>query len=207
MAILEPERVGKMIAVAPDDYDGRTKAGKALKADAAAAGLLWITSAEWMRVSRMRDAVMSDPTARAYIEAAGECEREVYWDEQGQAAKAKLDKLVAGGPVIDLKTTQDASLNGFTRSCFSNYRYDIQAEWYLRASTHIRGSVRSDFVFICVESEEPHVVQCYRIDEVALENASDEIDLILSRVATARAAGVWPAYGGGLQNLYPPAWF
>lgn len=64
-----------------------------------------LTPEQWDQLHRMRDAVMAHPAARGVL-------------ERGQ------------NMVVDLKTTDDASLEGFSKS-IANWRYDVQHPYYL----------------------------------------------------------------------------
>jgi exodeoxyribonuclease VIII len=64
-----------------------------------------LTKAEWDQIAQMRYAVMAHPAASKLL-------------------------LQANNVVIDLKTTEDASLDGFSKS-IANWRYDLQHPFYL----------------------------------------------------------------------------
>lgn len=64
-----------------------------------------LTPEQWDQLHRMRDAVMAHPAARGVL-------------ERGQ------------NMVVDLKTCEDASLEGFSKS-IANWRYDVQHPYYL----------------------------------------------------------------------------
>lgn len=64
-----------------------------------------LSKPEWDQIAQMRHAVMAHPAARALL-------------------------TTANNVVVDLKTTEDASLEGFSRS-IANWRYDLQHPYYL----------------------------------------------------------------------------
>jgi exodeoxyribonuclease VIII len=64
-----------------------------------------LTQDQWEQLHAMRDAVMAHPAARGVLERGNNM-------------------------VVDLKTTDDASLDGFSRS-IANWRYDVQHPYYL----------------------------------------------------------------------------
>jgi len=150
-------------------------------------------------------ALRDNREARKYLDAQGSAtEMSILWTEGGLPAKAKLD-VIGGGPVVDLKSARDASDRGFSRAVFGDYRYDIQAAWYLRAA-RAAGYTPDGFIFVVVESLPPHAVKCHRIDELAIEAADAEIDRLLPRIKAARESGIWPGYGDETNTLYLPAW-
>jgi exodeoxyribonuclease VIII len=141
---------------------------------------------------------------RLLMSDGGQNETPIQWTEQGLPARAKLDRIFDHA-VIDLKTASDASPRGFSRAVFSAWRYDIQAAWYLRAA-RADGLDVDRFIFVTVESSRPWPVCVYQMDQAAIDNADEEIDLLLPRIAAARESGIWPAYPAGVQTLYLPAW-
>lgn len=64
-----------------------------------------LSQEQWGQLHAMRDAVMAHPAARQLLR-------------------------IGNNIVIDLKTTDDASLDGFSKS-IANWRYDVQAPYYL----------------------------------------------------------------------------
>jgi hypothetical protein len=141
---------------------------------------------------------------RLCLSAGGANETPFFWDEQGLPARAKLDRIYDGA-VIDLKTASDASPRGFSKAVFSQWRYDIQAAWYMRAARSAGHNV-CRFIFVAVENSAPYPCCVYEMDQAALDNADEEIDLLLPRIRDARASGIWPAYPKEIQTLYLPAW-
>lgn len=153
----------------------------------------------------MDAAIRAHPEAsRLLLSEGGQNETPIQWTEAGLPARAKLDR-VFDGAVVDLKSAADASPRGFSRAVFSQWRYDIQVAWYLRAA-RAAGLQVDRFVFVTVESDRPWPVCVYQLDQAAIDNADEEIDLLLPKIKAARASGIWPGYPTATQMLYLPAW-
>ncbi len=205
---LEREQFNVRYVCQPPDLDGRTKEGKAWKANAGERQI--VTWDDFNLIKGMDEALLAHPVAGKLLTSVGENEKCIVWDDGKK--KAKLDRVTPEG-IIDLKTCQDASKDGFETACLGryrrdkrSYRYDIQAAWYLRAAHAQYGPGTIRFLFVCVESAPPHPVAVYELDEAAIENADEEIDLLLPKIEAAKQSGIWPAYSDKVETLYMPAW-
>lgn len=198
---LENHKFNDRFICQPPDLDGRTKAGKEWRSTVGRKTI--ITWDQFNLIKGMCDSIDTHVVAGKLFSGIGENERAIVWG--GGSYKARLDRISTDG-VIDLKTCQDASKDAFSRACFSTYRYDIQAAWYLRAARSQYGAGPIRFLFVCVESAPPHAVSVYELDEAAIENADEEIDLLLPKIEAAKQSGIWPAYSDKVEKLYMPAW-
>jgi len=78
-------------------------------------------------------------------------------------ADAVTDKIV-----IDLKSTIDASPDGFLRNAVIKYGYDLQHWLYLKVCELTKQS-RAAFTFVAVEKKRPYVCMGYTIDQGQIE--------------------------------------
>lgn len=149
----------------------------------------------------MTESVMSHPAASAILSLDGEAEQTFTWtDEQtGEACKCRPDYLV-DGMAIDLKTTVDASPEGFAKSV-NNFRYHVQANWYLRGAPNA-----SQFVFIAVEKTPPFAVAVYVASPEMVAAGGRAADLDLANLAQWRREDVWPSYSNQIETLNLPRW-
>jgi exodeoxyribonuclease VIII len=183
----------------PDVYASKFAPDRKLKGDNATA------EKRRMDIEGMYASICAHTEARRLLMSeGGKNETPILWTEQKMPARAKLDRRF-GSAVIDLKTCSDASPRGFSRAVFSQWRYDIQAAWYLRAARENKMEV-DRFIFVAVENKRPWPVCVYQMDQAAIDYADEEIDLLLPRIKAARDSGNWPAYPTGVQTLYLPAW-
>jgi hypothetical protein len=164
-AILEPEKFASEFLVSPK-FDRRTSAGKAAAAEweTIAAGKTCIDSEEMAMIESMKAAIMCHPIAKNML-TGGEAEYSYYAEdpETGVKLKCRPDYHKAGA-LIDLKTTADASFEGFARQ-IGNLGYHLQAAFYLDTFNYSQGTDYKEFFFIALENKAPHAIAVYRLDE------------------------------------------
>lgn len=186
-AVLEPHKFAAEFAVAPEGIDRRTKAGKEqwnffLEESE---GKEVITSADGELIRAMKASVMDHPLANQILTLDGHAEASYFWTDQdtGLECKIRPDYVTAHHMLVDLKTTQDASPEGFARSC-AKFRYHVQAAWYSLGYQQVTGEAPSTFAFIAVEKTEPHAVGVYVLDTAALEQGARLAKSNLEKIAT-----------------------
>lgn len=207
--VLELSRWDEEIAVAPA-INRLTKAGKeewaAFVAEAASKTV--ITADDAAQVMTMGRAVMRHPAAAMLLGLPGKAESTHMWIDQatGLECKCRPDWLTDDGTiVVDLKTTKDASLRGFKQSV-ANYRYHVQAAWYLHGLEQATGRRPDQFIFICVESTAPYATAVYAADAEMIERGHDQAMRDLAKLAVCRAADSWPSYSDQIETLSLPGW-
>ena len=161
-------------------------------------------------VKRMADAVMSHSVARSIIEQAEKEQSLWYIDEEtGLLCKERTDLLL---PDIlgDLKSTRDARPEPFMRDAYK-YGYHISASHYqVGAEKHLEDSQWSgQFLFIAVESAEPHGVQIHLMGLDSMALGRFERDEGLVKVLEWEEAGrpeVGPVYPEQINEVDLPRW-
>ena len=196
--------------IKPDDYDGRTKAGRSWKDAHSDKPALSIDEAEVL--AEMREAVLVHPVAAALLSGAGgRAEVSLFGADlvTGQPRKARLDWLTYsqdGTPwIADIKTCEDASPEAFMRASWS-MRYHVQAAYYVDLLHHVLGGERPVFVFVAVEKEPPYACAVYRPTADALRIGDETWRRDLDRYAQCAERNEWPAYGDGMIDLGVPGW-
>jgi hypothetical protein len=132
-------------------------------------------------------------------------ELSVQWkdDATGVLCKARLDAYNERiGTVIDIKTTIDASPQGFGRKLYA-YGYNRQAAWYLD-SLRAHNESAYHFVFIAVEKEPPYSIGLYRLSDEAIKLSRSENQALLRRYAECSRTDVWPGYTDGIEDISIP---
>lgn len=207
--VLELSRWDEEIAVAPA-INRLTKAGKeewaAFVADAA--GRTVISADDAAQVMAMGRAVMRHPAAAMLLGLPGKAETTHMWTDAatGLECKCRPDWLTDDGSiVVDLKTTKEASLRGFKQSV-ANYRYYVQAAWYLHGLEQSTGKRPDQFIFICVESSAPYACAVYAADAEMIERGHEQAMRDLAKLAVCKAADHWPSYSDQIETLSLPAW-
>lgn len=120
--------------------------------------------------------------------------------------KARLDYLVSPengqGYIVDLKTCQDASTNGFYKAV-SKYRYQRQAAFY-KYVAELCGLDVTTFYFVALELEPIPMANVVIVSEQDAEIATQGIHQNLKDIADCGAAGIWPGYCGTGPNILKP---
>ena len=210
VAILEPEKFQAEYAVAPP-IDRRTKAGKeAWDAFRASSGSrIILDNDEAALCEALRTSVKDHPEASKIVASRGTCESVACWRDgaTGLDCKARIDLYCdfAGSTVVELKTTRDASPEGFSRE-ISRYGYHRQAAYYLGGLEALSPATDRKFIFIAVEKEPPYAVGVYELDESSIEQGRVEIECLLSSYAKCVQEGVWPGYSPTIRPIGIPKW-
>lgn len=184
--------------------DWRTKAAQAEKETARAAGRTPILNHDYRAALQMAKAVKRHPTAGPLF-VGGEVEHSFYWvdDATGVTRRARADYL-RPDCFVDLKTTADASPEGFAKSV-ANFGYDMQADAYITGHETLTGD-RIPFYFVAVEKAAPHLVAVYELDDVSLAVGHARNAEALALFAQCESDQSWPGYPLGVTPLSSPAW-
>ena len=159
--ILEPDNFDKQY-IQGSGIDGRTTEGKKEKKEIEEnkkEGQEVLKFQDYENLMRMKEKTEQHPRFSSYFEV-GEPEVSVFWEMQGVGCKCRPDWMIDGGDyIIDLKTSSDASEEGFAKSV-ANFRYHVQDAWYTKG---VQVATRKSpiFVFIVVENVAPFSVAIY----------------------------------------------
>lgn len=206
-AVYEPFNVEKKFFVLPK-WGGAGSKKRKEEALATNAGKTAVNQSEWDMCMRIRDAVFESEAAGPVLSALTHNEVAVFWEDvnTGIACKAKMDGVAAGAGVItDLKTTLDASPDGFARTV-EKFHYDLQASFYLSGWNNVAGSeYRCDtFLFIAVEKEHPYDVCVYDMPPEWIAIGREKYLEALERYKDCVKRDYWPGYSDKVITLRPP---
>lgn len=207
-AVLEPDEFARRHHVAPK-VDRRTKDGKteweAAVMAAQVAGAELISADDFATCQAIAAQVRQHPTARKVF-ATGQAEMSCYWTDQetGLLCKCRPDWL-SMPLVVDLKSTEDASAQGFQRSAW-NYRYWVQAAWYVDGIEQATGQRPEAFIFGAFEKSAPYACAFYFADDALMDMGRQEYRKLLRILADCKAADRWPGYTTDVLPLGLPAW-
>ena len=115
------------------------------------------------------------------------------------ALKARPDLWVGDDTLVDIKTTDDASPEAFTRTVL-NFGYHIQAAHYMAMTG------AAHFTFVAVERTAPYAVGIYRLDSEWLQAGENMRRKAITLLHECQALDKWPAYPTSLQTLSCPKW-
>jgi len=171
---------------------------------------------DYQAVCGMADAIRAhevagtwfDPNRKGYRKAN---EVSLYVDDlNGTKVKGRLDRLEKtknGWMILDLKTTDDASPQGFQKKAF-NLGYDIQAAFYSDLVARVMGCPAEsvEFMFLAIERKRPHCIGLYRASEQMITMGREKYLEGLSTLAWARSTDTFAGYSPEPQELTPPGW-
>jgi hypothetical protein len=204
-ALLLPSEFSKRYVAAPK-FDKRTKEGKAgFEAfQTENAGKTLVDPSELESMQGMIAAIKAHPEAAKHVES-GTSELSCFWKdvEFDVLCKCRPDLLLDGGTIVDIKTTNDASFREFQKSV-SNFRYHVQAAWYLDGISRFHAV--DSFVIVAVEKKPPYAVATYMLDEATIDKGREEYRKNLATYAECMKSGQWPAYPNDLQVMNLPSW-
>lgn len=106
---------------------------------------------------------------------------------------------------MDLKSTEDASLEGFTRSV-AKYNYAMQAAFYSDGIEAATLKPVHGFAFVACEKVAPYAVQCFQLDFQAMEAGRVTYMNLLTSLADCKYDGKFPAYSDAIETLSLPNW-
>lgn len=163
--ILEPETFEKDFIVAPK-VDRRTNKGKEewAKFVEESEGKTLLTDNIYDKALLIKNAVLAHPIANKVL-TNGESEYSYFSVDKitGLQTKCRPD-YINGGALIDLKTTTNASFEGFSKQ-IGKLGYHIQAAFYLDVYNQSQGTDFKEFFFVAVENKAPYAVAVYKLDE------------------------------------------
>lgn len=213
-AILEPDIFRK--AFQPMPYFGKRQSSKVRDEEdafrAAHPDITFLPEAEFAHCMAIRDAVWAHPTAAEILKAQGANELSAVWKdaETGLPCKGRQDKFCNLGSwptVMDLKSAEDASKLGFSKS-IDKFGYAEQAAFYLDGFHTLAPFPEGErrYVFIVAEKEPPYAVAVYELDPTAIEVGRKRYRANLRTYAGCLEAGTWPGYGDGMDLISLPPW-
>ena len=209
-AVLPGESLDDIATRTPVDYNGRTKAGKELASRAKEEGKLILNSKDAASIDQMLANVMKHPFAGGLLngEFKGKSEQSFFAVDPatGLEIKARPDFILDDHSVIiDIKTTMDASFKGFQKS-FVNFRYHVQAAWYLWVVELATGKRPDAFCFVAVEKQRPYGVGVYVADDNSIQLGIEQAKEDLANIAKWKKEDFWPGYSDRAELMTLPPW-
>lgn len=205
---LEPAALETRFAVRPPGIDGRTKEGKIelAKWREASAGKIVLDKLDSFDTLRgVRDALLEHATARELLSLPGFTEVSLRWDVGATPCKGRPDRIVAFDgieTIVDLKSCEDASPQGFARSV-DKFAYHVQAAYYLDGANALEEAERR-FLWIAVEKSPPYGVAIYEPDLVWLDYGRAQYRGWLAQWEACTKASAWPGYPLDVQVMEAP---
>lgn len=165
----------------------------------------------WDKLNKMRDSVMNHQKASKLLwdERGGVAEQSIYWidEETGELCRCRPDwnpKWI--NVLVDLKTTADASPEGFAKSV-ANFRYDVQEQFYLDGVEAATGKRPDKMVFIAVETEAPYNCAVYVLGPEFAQIGRGKYRENLRTLHECKEKNSWPGYSEKIETLNPAGWY
>jgi len=209
--LLEPAVFDASYAVVEDKLDRRTKEGRAAWEDwqEAIPGKEAIDRPTMRELEAMRDSVMSHPHAAAAL-TGGQAERSIFWTHtlavaEPIACKGRLDYITRHRFILDVKTAKDARADAFSRACW-DYRYHVQAAYYLDGYGAASGQDAEGVLIVAVEKTPPYALEVYLVNDEMIEQGRREYLEDVRVYAECLAADKWPGYTQEIKSITLPGW-
>ena len=172
--ILEPQKLESEYIIMPE-LNLRTNDGKAQKAEFEAEAKATNKTLVKSEIFNQAEAVSKsflNSSLSSFLRGEVKAEASFFGEIDGVKVKARPDLILPQQQIIiDFKTTSQVgggSADGFAKMA-ANFSYYIQASLYLEITKY------KQFYFIVLETTEPFMVGCYKLDSEALEFGKSEI--------------------------------
>lgn len=208
---LETSEFDTEFAVAPI-CDRRTKEGKQIWNDfvAESEGKDIITAEMYEQVHEMRKVLMSTKFVPKLIN--GTHEMSFFWADEDTGVKCKCRPDSYGmlgntGILVDLKTTSDASTDGFMRQANKLF-YDLQMAYYLDGLKACTGK-DYEVLFIAQEKSDGYAVNILQADNYFIEAGRELYKQALQTYKECCESGNFYGYMGAdceINGLSVPKW-
>jgi hypothetical protein len=191
MNVLQPEQFNKTYAVSPK-FDKRTKQGKEDYKNFINNNLskTIISESDFELIEQITLKLMKDSFVNKLLRN-GEPEKIITWYNKHYEVDCKgmLDyHLPQADMIIDLKTTKDASYNGFMRSV-KKFKYHKQAAFYMDAVKAYR------FIIIAVEKTPPFAINVFELGDDMIDEGRDMYNNELEIYKYCMETDYWPGTG------------
>lgn len=208
-AILEPHTFSQRYVRRPADLNRKTNEGKAwweeLCQKYGADRILDEDAFETIQAAAT--AAWKHPTLGPVLKSAAGREVSLVWvdPETGLLCKGRYDLGSKDkAQMIDIKTTEDASPEAFSKS-IDTYGYHMQAAHLLNGVKALGGS-DLDYCLAAFEKSRPYEAAMYYLDQESIEIGQRHIRRLLTMTAECLAANRWPGYPPEYRTIGVPTW-
>jgi exodeoxyribonuclease VIII len=202
--VLEPQK--NLVVRGPEDRRGAKWKDASLAADLD--GKILLTEGDYDLAAEIANAVLAHPAVGSFLaDSEFVAEASFFADdgETGANIKCRPDGYILhAGVVFDIKTTRDASPDGFPKE-LRNYGYDLQAAFYLRTLREA-GFDAKKFIFVAVEKEPPYAVGLHVMTDRYLEHANERVTRTLEKINAAVTAGDYTTGWPMINDIDLPRW-
>lgn len=159
-ALLEPERFEREYIALPVAHVDMLHADDLRLIQQEPHPVHFITEAQMSAVQAIREQVAAQPEVAHWLNK-GQAERSLFWRDQQSGVRCKIrpDLLLLPQLMLELKTTFDATLAVFQRTCLMQ-RYHLSAAMYRQGVQQLTGQL-PQYVFLVVCRHPPYAVHTF----------------------------------------------
>lgn len=172
----------------------------------AADGKILVEQDQFLRMTAMKDKLMAHPYAKMLL-TKGIAEQGILGEIETPVGKIGI-KLIPDYRkdikhiVVELKTTADASLDGFEREAVK-YDYHIQAAFYSDMVERFHKDQRAvKFIFIAQEKKKPFAFNLFECSPQFIGQGRYEYEMLLQLYKYCYDNDKWPGYQCFCPNKY-----
>lgn len=206
-AILEPVRFAEEYILLPEVQDRRKPEYKSA-VSAKGSSEFVLVGEEVRRVGGMAMSIHSNQYINKRINAPGWNELSFFANdpETDQLCKCRFDYLSEELEAIDLKKTQDARADAFSKTIY-NYAYHQQDAFYRDVFKWCTGKELKSFEFLAIEEKLPHGRKMYELDHESIELGRANYRANLDTYHECKTTNNWPLYEAESTELISlPYW-
>ncbi len=204
-AILEPNLFEANAVVMPK-FEG--KGSQALKE-------AWLLSNHGKRILKPDDlemimgilAALNKNKLASQLLSSGAAEESYFWqdEETGIVCKCRPDYLRENHIILDVKSTIDASLDGFPTQ-MARLKYHLSAAMYLDGVTAVTGQKFDQFIILAIEKEPPYAMAVHLLDQGTIDAGRMLYKRCLQILKKCREQNSYPSYEEKIFTAALPAW-
>ena len=201
--LLEPDR--DLVVKGP-----KTKASAAFKAlkENLTADQVLLTEVEYNVANRIAKGALANPICEKALKHSERVNEISIFQKDPVSQlmlKTRPDLMIESeNTVYDVKTTQDASPDGFARECVK-YGYFLQGAHYVMVC-QLAGFSIKEFSFIACEKSAPYVSHMHVMGPEVMEWATVQLHKTLAIIAQAQEAEEYDTGWGDYSILEKPKW-
>lgn len=191
--------------VAVDAATWQGKAAQEQQAEIIAAGGLPILERDIPHLDGMEAAVRAHKeAARLLVDESGGWEVSAFSDPEGVPCRARFDRLLDTGEIVDVKTSKEPPGPHNITKAIANYGYDVQQIHYELVAA-AAGIEVTGFTFVFVCNTPPYYVTVVELDEDYRRRGTVLRDLGVQRYLHPTMVESYPGESGRI-TVSPPGW-
>jgi len=207
--VLEPHKIGELFITKPEGIDRRTTSGKIAWTSflEIAFGKTIVTQEQYETSEACANALLRHDQLGGVLSQPGLVEQRINFEFDGLDMRCKPDLVLLDHTLIpDIKTTADASPDGFAKS-IASFGYARQAALY-RDAVALEHGLDCRFLFAVVCTKSPYEVACYELTDEAMRAGQQEASALVREFKQRCDTNNWlPVWSRGVVPIGLPRWY